>query len=180
MRDDWSPLPGLGGHITEVTDGDVEAVARLAAQVWWHHYPGIITAAQIEYMLKQRYEPALLRAELRRKDLWWDKLVAGDEIVAFSSYFLMEEGRAIKLDKLYVQAWHQRKGYGGRLIERVCECGRAQRCSRVTLAVNKNNATAIAAYKKHGFRIADAVVKEIGGGFVMDDFIMVKPLAFTG
>ena len=42
------------------------------------------------------------------------------------------------------------------------------------LAVNKNNATAIAAYLKHGFRIADAVVKEIGGGFVMDDYIMER------
>jgi hypothetical protein len=42
------------------------------------------------------------------------------------------------------------------------------------LAVNKNNAKAIAAYHHHGFRIADAVVKEIGSGFVMDDYLMEK------
>jgi ribosomal protein S18 acetylase RimI-like enzyme len=40
------------------------------------------------------------------------------------------------------------------------------------LAVNKHNAQAIAAYRKNGFRVADAVVKDIGGGFVMDDYIM--------
>ncbi|MNC98616.1 Acetyltransferase (GNAT) family protein [compost metagenome] len=51
---------------------------------------------------------------------------------------------------------------------------RQQGCHRLVLAVNKNNATAIAAYLKHGFRIADAVVTEIGGGFVMDDYIMEK------
>ena len=57
-----------------------------------------------------------------------------------------------------------------------CEVARAQGCSRLVLAVNKNNRSAIAAYLKHGFRIADAVVKDIGGGFVMDDYIMVKPV----
>jgi ribosomal protein S18 acetylase RimI-like enzyme len=44
------------------------------------------------------------------------------------------------------------------------------------LAVNKSNRSAISAYLKHGFRVGDAVVKDIGGGFVMDDYIMVKPL----
>jgi diamine N-acetyltransferase len=42
------------------------------------------------------------------------------------------------------------------------------------LAVNKANAKAIAAYKKYGFRIRDSVVQPIGGGFVMDDYFMVK------
>jgi diamine N-acetyltransferase len=44
----------------------------------------------------------------------------------------------------------------------------------VLLAVNKRNVNAINAYLKHGFRIAEAVVKEIGGGFVMDDYVMEK------
>jgi ribosomal protein S18 acetylase RimI-like enzyme len=40
--------------------------------------------------------------------------------------------------------------------------------------VNKRNRNAIAAYEKYGFRIVDSVVKDIGGGFVMDDYIMSK------
>ena len=44
------------------------------------------------------------------------------------------------------------------------------------LAVNKHNFNAIAAYRKHGFIVREAVVKEIGGGFVMDDYIMEKRL----
>jgi len=39
------------------------------------------------------------------------------------------------------------------------------------------NRKAIGAYLKHGFHVADAVVKDIGGGYVMDDYIMVKPVA---
>jgi hypothetical protein len=40
------------------------------------------------------------------------------------------------------------------------------------LAVNKRNENAIAAYAKHGFAIVESVVKDIGGGFVMDDYVM--------
>ena len=156
---------------------DLEPLIGLAREIWYAHYPAIIDSAQIEYMLRQRYDAALLREELRRRDLWWDKLLAGDRMVAFSSYFVAGEGAVIKLDKLYVHPAHQRKGYGGALIARACEQGRVQGCGRVTLAVNKRNAAAIAAYLKHGFRVADAVVKDIGGGYVMDDYIMEKPLA---
>ena len=62
------------------------------------------------------------------------------------------------------------------MIARACEVARGQGCGWLTLAVNKNNASAIAAYLKHGFRIAEAVTKDIGGGFVMDDYVMERPL----
>lgn len=37
--------------------------------------------------------------------------------------------------------------------------------------------SAIAAYRKYGFTVREEVVQDIGGGFVMDDYIMEKPLA---
>jgi RimJ/RimL family protein N-acetyltransferase len=47
---------------------------------------------------------------------------------------------------------------------------------RLILAVNKQNTRAIAAYTRNGFAVAEAVVNDIGGGFVMDDYIMAKDL----
>jgi len=44
----------------------------------------------------------------------------------------------------------------------------------VVLAVNKKNAKAIAAYRKHGFAIRESAVTDIGSGFVMDDYVMAK------
>ena len=164
-------------EILSIGPGDVERISALAAEIWWHHYPGIISDAQIEYMLAQRYAPRVLRTELRRDDLWWDKLVADGEIVGFASYFLIDRPGGMKLDKLYVHPDHQRKGYGGMLIEQACARAREHRCSTLTLAVNKNNRHAIAAYLKHGFRVREAAIKEIGGGFVMDDYIMERDLS---
>ena len=96
-------------------------------------------------------------------------------MAGFASYFIESAG-AMKLDKLYVHPRHQRRGYGGLMIERVGQVAVAQRCDRLLLAVNKHNRAAIAAYLKHGFHIAEATVKDIGAGFVMDDYIMVKSL----
>jgi len=34
----------------------------------------------------------------------------------------------------------------------------------------------VRAYEKHGFAIRESVVVDIGGGFVMDDFVMARSL----
>jgi len=163
-------------RIEPLADADVEPVAALAREIWYAHYPAIIGTAQIDYMLAQRYRPATVRAELTQAGIWWDKLMIGPDMAGFASYFLASPD-GTKLDKLYVHPRHQRSGYGGLMIARACEVARGQGCGWLMLAVNKNNASAIAAYLKHGFRVTEAVVKDIGGGFVMDDYVMEKPLA---
>ncbi|MDB6006010.1 MAG: Ribosomal protein acetylase RimI, partial [Prosthecobacter sp.] len=44
------------------------------------------------------------------------------------------------------------------------------------LFVNKHNISAIRAYQRAGFAFEKDVITEIGGGFVMDDYVMVKML----
>lgn len=167
-------------RIAPVAVADSERLIALAGEIWRRHYADIISAAQIEYMLAQRYAPALVRAELERGDVWWDKLLIVEEMAGFASYFLTGVAGEMKIDKLYVHPLHQKQGYGGMLIARITQVARSRGCRRLTLAVNKSNGTAIAAYLKHGFRIADAVVSDIGGGFVMDDYIMEKPVMGDG
>jgi len=163
-------------RIEPVEVADVEALFALAREIWCAHYSAIISAAQIEYMLGQRYNSEVVRAELRRGGIWWDKLIVAGEMAGFASYFLTGVPGEMKLDKLYVHPRHQRRGYGGMMMARAGEVARANGCARLVLAVNKNNRSAIAAYLKHGFCIANAVMKDIGGGFIMDDYIMVKPV----
>ena len=161
-------------RIEPVTEADVERLVALAREIWLAHYPAIIGIAQIEYMLAQRYEPHVVRVELGRDDIWWDKLMVGTEMAGFASYLLTGHPGEMKLDKLYVHPARQRRGYGGRMIDRAGEVARQRGCTRLALAVNKSNREAIAAYLKHGFTVADSVVKDIGGGFVMDDYILVR------
>ncbi|MDP1536157.1 MAG: GNAT family N-acetyltransferase [Burkholderiales bacterium] len=160
--------------IAPLVDGDVEAICALAREIWHAHYPGIISGAQIEYMLAQRYEPRVIRAELVQADVWWYKLTLEQRIAAYAALQLEAGGVAMKIDRLYVHPQRQRRGCGERLIAQASATALAQGCRELVLAVNRNNVSAIAAYRKYGFMVRDAVVKDIGSGFVMDDYIMVK------
>ena len=166
--------------IAPLADAEIDALCSLARVIWRHHYPPIIGMAQTEYMLAQRYDPAVIRQELARADAWWDTLKDEGSLVAFSSCFVLEPDRALKIDKLYVHPSRQRRGHGGALLEHALQRAARLKLSRLELAVNKRNTAAIDAYRKHGFRIRDAVVKDIGGGFVMDDYIMEREVGGVG
>lgn len=155
---------------------EVPALIELARTIWHAHYPGIISVAQIEYMLDQRYRPEVIGSELERSDTWWELARIGALPVGFSSSLLTGEPGEMKLDKLYVHPQHQGAGVGRKLLQSAVERARGLECTRLVLAVNKRNAQAIAAYRRWGFRIEQSKVTDIGGGFVMDDYIMVLEL----
>lgn len=161
--------------IDPLMPADAEAVSRLAREIWHRHYPGIIPLAQIDYMLQQRYDPALIRAELAGGERWWYKLTVCH---AIRGYMALEKAGAntMKIDKLYVHPDEQRQGYGGRFVGHAAVQAGDRNCRRLLLAVNRHNAQAIAAYRKYGFRVCETAVTSIGGGFVMDDYLMEKTL----
>lgn len=162
--------------IQPVRMADIDALATLAREIWQQAYAGIITQAQIDYMLALRYAPERLASELGSSDVWWDQAFVGDQRVGFSSCLLSGAPGELKLDKLYVHPARQREGIGAALIDCVLAHGRENGCHTLILAVNKQNANAIAAYRKNGFSVRESVRVDIGGGFVMDDFIMARSI----
>lgn len=161
-------------EIRPLREDEVAPLAALAAEIWRAHYPGIISVAQIESMLAERYSEAVIRAELKRDDVWWDVLLVDGVMKGYASYFWSDRRDTIKIDKLYLHASTQRQGYGGKLIDHIAQRMGRLGCRALTLAVNRHNKSAIASYHKNGFRIADTSLKKIPGGFWMDDYIMMK------
>lgn len=163
-----------GADLAALVAAEVDELISLAGAIWRAHYPAIISSAQIEYMLAQRYTPAVVHAELARDDVWWDRVRINGTMTAFASCLMTAGAGEMKLDKLYVDPAYQRGGLGGMLIAHACARARTHGCRMLTLAVNKRNAAAIAAYRKQGFEVVESVVKDIGGGFVMDDYVMSR------
>lgn len=52
----------------------------------------------------------------------------------------------------------------------------SSRLARIYLTVNKHNKRAIAAYERFGFARTEEAASDIGGGFVMDDYIYTYDL----
>jgi ribosomal protein S18 acetylase RimI-like enzyme len=160
--------------ISSATAADLPAIAALADLVWRAHYPGIITVAQIDYMLARMYDLEVMRQELAR-GICYDRALVDGQLLGFASYGPVA-ARELKLHKLYVHPEWQRRGLGSRLLQHLEEQGRQRGFAAVILAVNKRNDKAVAAYRKNGFAVREAVTNEIGGGFVMDDYVMAKNL----
>ncbi|HTY86379.1 MAG TPA: bifunctional aminotransferase class I/II-fold pyridoxal phosphate-dependent enzyme/GNAT family N-acetyltransferase [Candidatus Acidoferrum sp.] len=176
-------------RIAAAAETDLPDIAQLAGVIWRACYPGIITHAQIDYMLARMYALDVMREEIRAQAIHYDMLSLDGRPSGFAAYGPTEVGtprrgvrtaqRAVptfKLHKLYLLPEHQGCGLGSRLLQHV-ECKvRRLGASRLILAVNKRNAKAIAAYKRNGFGVVESVVTDIGGGFVMDDYVMAKDL----
>ncbi len=162
--------------IVRASRDELPVVQRLAHTIWHRHYPGIITTAQIDYMLDRGYSEAALEKFLKLPGAGLLLAKVDGDPVGFAAYLPAGEPATMKLDKLYVLQEHHGRGLGRRLIDAVAAASRELGIAAVILNVNKQNATAIRAYARCGFAIRDAVVVDIGEGHVMDDYVMTLAL----
>lgn len=163
-------------RISAVSEQDADAVSQLAREIWYLHYPGIITVSQIDYMLAQRYQPSAIASQIKSNQAWWDKIAVGSVLAGFAGYEAGSDSASVKLDKLYVHPRLQGHGLGYALIQHVEARSSERGFSRLYLQVNKGNTASIAFYRRVGFTVTDKVVVDIGNGYVMDDFVMSKKL----
>ena len=166
-----TPASGSTPSIRPASPDDIPVIVQLATRIWRVHYPGIIFPAQIEYMLATMYSPARIAAEMSDAGITWFLAEQDGIPVGFAAVGLTDEDLVAKLHKLYVLPEKQGCGIGRALLNAALAKAGAMGNDRLILAVNKRNTTAIAAYRKWGFRQRDAVTVDIGGGFVMDDFV---------
>jgi diamine N-acetyltransferase len=167
------PVP----KIVRATEAHLPEIARLAGEIWRAHYPGIISTAQIDYMLGKMYSLATLSDEITHGAVCYERLLVAGELAGFAAHGPTGEPKVFKLHKIYLRLAQHGQGLGTLLL-RHCERDVIKLgARRLMLTVNKRNAKAIAAYERNGFVVTNSVVVDIGCGFVMDDYVMTKDLA---
>jgi len=170
--------------LSPVTDGHFAELREVAGVIWRQHYTGIISAAQIDFMLASRFTDEALDEQLRATDRWLHLLRVSDTPVGYCSYELasidsgQHEPAAMKLGQFYVLESHRGTGLGRFMLRHVETHSSALGRQLLWLQVNKQNAPAIRFYKKTGFQVVREAVFDIGEGFVMDDYLMAKRIAW--
>jgi ribosomal protein S18 acetylase RimI-like enzyme len=169
-------VSGARTEILPVGKEHLPALAELAGVIWRQHYPGIISHAQIDYMLGKMYSLETLREEIGSRGIYFYRLLVEEKMTGFASIGPLETAGAWKLHKIYLLPEMHGRGLGSRLLQH-CEAeARRLGARQLRLAVNKQNVKAVAAYRRNGFETVESVVTDFGGGFVMDDFVMAKNL----
>lgn len=152
---------------------DEALLAELARGIWTQHYTPLIGAAQVEYMLDAFQSREAIAADIANGYVYTLAYREG-EPCGYSAVRFDED--ALFLSKLYVRKDCRGYGIARAMVRAVEEAAQQRGLTKIRLTCNKGNAGSLAAYAQLGFARAADVVTDIGGGFVMNDYVMEKPL----
>lgn len=165
-----------GFRIRRIGPAELPVIQKLGHEIWHQCYPGIISEAQIDYMLSIWYQPDAMEREMVARGTWFALIEA--ESLGPVGYLSFEKQGAdvLFINKLYVKPEMHGRGLGAAALDWATARAAELQCRRVHLRVNKRNAGAVRAYQRAGFHFVEDVCTDIGSGFVMDDYLMEKPL----
>mgnify|MGYP003378827432 CR=1 FL=1 len=127
-------------------------LAKLADEIWHEYWPALIGTDQTDYMVDNFQSIEAIKRDMAENgyEYWFLEAADGNG-----------EKRVV--------------GYtGGAFYENLC---RERGFRAMYLTVNKGNELGIRAYRGKGFETIEAVETDIGSGYIMDDYIMEKPVA---
>jgi len=156
------------------TDDAIALVVSLADTIWREHYTSIIGTDQVDYMLEKFQSKNAITNQIESNTSYF-LLNLNEQPVGYLSYY--PKGETLFLSKIYVLQEYRGKGIGKAGMSFVQAKSKALGFRSITLTVNKYNTSSIMAYEKLDFQKIESVVVDIGEGFVMDDFVMIKQIA---
>ncbi|MGK4567732.1 GNAT family N-acetyltransferase [Flavobacterium sp. 3HN19-14] len=162
-----------------VTTGSIEdfpVIRQIAHTTWPIAYGAILPMEQLDYMLGLFYTDAALTQNLVEKGHLFLLAKENENVLGFTSFEHNYSNKNVThIHKLYILPETQGKGIGKLLIEAVEKSARHNNSDAITLNVNRFN-KAQEFYRKSGFEITETVDIQLDHCYLMEDFIMTKPL----
>jgi len=153
------------------TRANYKIIADLANLIWTEHYTPIIGEQQVAYML-EKFQSASAIEDQVEKGIMYYLLLYQDTHVGYFSFSKNEE--SLFLSKLYVLNSARGNGIGRAALSFIEAQAKELDLKKIKLTVNKFNTNSIKMYEKMGFVNIEAIVQNIGNGYVMDDYVLEK------
>jgi len=161
-------------QITEASVKDIAKIQEIANITWPITYGEILTAEQLAYMLDLIYSDEALLKQIQNKEQLFYLISDSNSVIGFIGIEHGYKNETItKIHKIYLLPETQGKGYGKIFFEEIEKMALENNSNELLLNVNRFN-TALNFYKKLGFEIKETVDIEIGNGYLMEDYVMVK------
>lgn len=157
------------------TSAGLQEIAGLAEKIWHECFTGIISAEQIDYMVEKFQSFQAMTAQTENQGYYYMSVRNDGTLCGYIGVKPENDDRFF-LSKLYLHESMRGKGIASEMLRKVFDEARTAGKKSVYLTVNKHNTHAVDVYRKTGFSVIDSVVTDIGGGFVMDDYIMAYKL----
>lgn len=162
--------------IVKASEDHIFIIQSLSDRVWPPTFEDILTKDQIAYMMDMMYSLPALQKQMGELNHHYLLAEEDGEYLGYVSYETdYKDSDITKVHKIYVLPSTQGKGVGRFFIEAVAEIARENDNKALSLNVNRFN-KAIDFYKRMGFEIVSSEDIDIGNGFLMEDYVMNKPL----
>ena len=157
------------------TPAPLADVERMAREIWYEYYVPIIGLAQVDYMVAKFQTAEAMQAQIAEGYEYF-QIQQGADAIGYAAIRHDAADASVFISKLYLLAAHRKSGTGRKALALIEAIARGRDANKLWLTVNKGNPS-VRAYERLGFRIVEALVMDIGGGYVMDDYRMERPVA---
>ena len=152
---------------------ELAELGQMAAEIWWHTYPSIITGDHIAFMLARGYSEKALAEQMEffGQELYF--ILDGEgQKVGFVGVLQGQQANEsyLYVRKLYTATSRQGEGIGRAVVGLLQAMARAKGMNKIRLNVNRKN-PAYYFYLKTGF----AVLREEDiayGPYLLEDYLM--------
>lgn len=152
------------------SDSQIRQIADLAEIIWDEHFTPIIGKEQVNYMVEEfQSYPAL--KEQTAKGYEYYQLFDKESFCGYTGIRPDADGRLF-LSKLYIKKEHRGRHLATQAFGFLKALCRERGYSAIWLTCNRHNDSSLRVYLHLGFETVDTQQADIGGGFIMDDYIM--------
>lgn len=160
----------------KIKTNDLATIESLARKTWPDTFGLVMSKEQIEYMLDLNYSASSLERQMALHQ-HFVIIKYNDEAVGYTSYELNYQAEPqLMIHKVYLLPSAQGLGLGRQTFDYLTDLAVQHEQQALTLKVFHKNERAISFYLKKGFENIGSESTDIGGGFVIHDFIMRKEL----
>ena len=157
------------------TQDQIDTVVAIANEIWPATYAPLTPPGQVEYMLDKFQSDHAIKDQMARQNYKYYLALFDSVPGGFVGFAPRYEGKnEMFLSKLYILPEYRGTGAARALVDLVTDHARKEDLPIIRLTVNKGNTHAVEVYRALGFKISELAVTDIGGGYVMDDYIMTK------
>lgn len=157
-------------HLKVAEEKDLSIISKLAQVIWNDHYVPFIGQQQVDYMLSKMYNHESLIEQLNQQKHEFYLIEKDNVDIGFLSVSSQDKNDYF-LHKFYIDQQKSNAGIGTDTLNLLIQQINPK---SLTLTVNRQNFKSINFYFKNGFKIDRVENFNIGDGYEMNDFVMVR------
>lgn len=146
----------------------------LATTIWKEHYAKVLGTDQANYMASKFQSLSVIKQQISDKNEFYVIEKSGKDI-GYLAYQVRDS--ILFIDKIYLLNEFRGQSTGSFCLNFIETKAGENNYLSLTLKVEQRNIQAIKTFKKWGFKITESITRDIGNGFTLKGYLMIRAMS---